>query len=81
MFLGLDGLGRRPLRLKSFHQDRSLGLGPLGRLAFSAFLLLAALLLPYAIVGAHDVRSATPWVTSSSLPSFSSCLRIAFIGN
>lgn len=58
LFLGLDNLGRRPLRLKPFHQDSSLGLGPLGRLAFSAYLLLAAGVAPFAIVGTRDVRSA-----------------------
>ena len=58
LFLELDKLGRRPLQLKPFHQDRSLGLDPLGKAAFSSFLLLAAVLLPYTIVAVRDVRSA-----------------------
>src|SRR5260370_3787616 len=46
LFVGLDRLGRRHLRLASFQEDVSLGIGPLGRVAFFAFLLLAAGFLP-----------------------------------
>jgi hypothetical protein len=57
IFLGLDRLGRQPLHLRSFHQDRSLGLAPLGQLALSAFTVLIAALVPITIATARDRQS------------------------
>ncbi len=41
--MGLHRLGARPLRLTPFEQDRSLGLRPLGSLAFGFYVLYAAI--------------------------------------
>ena len=57
LFLGLDRLGRQHLRLRAFHQDRSLGLAPLGQLASSAFTLFVVALVPFALATAHDRQS------------------------
>jgi len=57
LFWGLDRLGRYPLRLTSFHQDRSLGLAPLGRLANAAFLLILAAILPFGLFAGRDLPS------------------------
>lgn len=53
ILLELDRLGRRPLHLLPFEEDRSLGLRPLGSLAFAAFLLFTAALVP--LVAARTV--------------------------
>ena len=57
VFLGLDRLGRQPLHLRPFHQDRSLGLAPLGQLAVSTFTLFVAGLVPVALATARDKQS------------------------
>lgn len=54
LFWGLDRLGRCPLRLTSFHQDRSLGLASVGKLANAAFLLLLAAIVPFAFFVGRD---------------------------
>jgi hypothetical protein len=55
ILLELDRLGRRPLHLLPFEEDRSLGLRPLGSLAFAAFLLFTAALVPLAAARTDDV--------------------------
>jgi hypothetical protein len=47
--IGLDRLGRRRLALDAFAGDRSLGLWPLGHLAFTGFWIFAAVLAPLLI--------------------------------
>jgi hypothetical protein len=46
LLIGLDRLGRSRLALQPFPQDRSLGLGPVGSLAFSGFAFLVAAAVP-----------------------------------
>jgi hypothetical protein len=46
LLVGLDRLGRARLGLQPFPQDRSLGLGPVGSLAFSGFALLVGAAVP-----------------------------------
>ena len=46
LLVGLDRLGRSRLALQPFPQDRSLGLGAVGSLAFSGFVLLVAAAVP-----------------------------------
>lgn len=43
ILVGVDRLGRRPLHLRSYEEDRSLGLRQFGRLAFLAFLPIATI--------------------------------------
>jgi hypothetical protein len=50
LLLGLDRLGRRTLSLTAFPQDLSLGLGEVGRLAFTAFWIYAAGFAPILLV-------------------------------
>jgi hypothetical protein len=59
LFLGLNHLGRQPLQLKPFHQERGLGLAPLGGLAFAALLLIVGALMPFLLVTVKDPRSTT----------------------
>ena len=54
LFWGLDRLGRIPLRLTSFHQDRSLGLASVGKVANSAFVLLLTAIVPFAFFAGRD---------------------------
>jgi hypothetical protein len=49
LLLGLDRLGRARLTLDLFPQDRSLGLGPVGGLAFSGFVIVWAIVIPILI--------------------------------
>jgi hypothetical protein len=46
LLIGLDRLGRARLALEPFPQDRSLGLGAIGSLAFRGFVLLVAAAVP-----------------------------------
>jgi hypothetical protein len=46
LLIGLDQLGRARLALEPFPQDRSLGLGVVGSLAFSGFAILVAAAVP-----------------------------------
>lgn len=58
LFVGLNRLSRSQLALRPFQVDRSLGLAPLGALAFNAFLFLApAAALLTVFGGTPDVRS------------------------
>jgi hypothetical protein len=50
LLLGLYRLGRRTLSLAAFPQDLSLGLGEVGRLAFTAFWIYAAGFAPVLVV-------------------------------
>lgn len=52
--LGLHGLGLRHLSLKPYPGDRSLGLQPVGRLAFTAFWTFVALLAPVLLSSVQD---------------------------
>lgn len=49
LLLGLDRLGRARLTLDLFPQDRSLGLGPVGALAFTGFVIVWAVVVPILI--------------------------------
>ena len=50
LLLGLNRLGRRTLSLTAFPQDLSLGLGEVGRLAFTAFWIYGAGFAPVLVV-------------------------------
>lgn len=50
LLLGLNRLGRRPLSLTAFPEDLSLGLGEVGRLAFTAFWVYAAGFAPVLVI-------------------------------
>jgi cbb3-type cytochrome oxidase subunit 3 len=50
LLLGLNRLGRRTLSLTAFPQDLSLGLGEVGRLAFTAFWIYTAGFAPVLVV-------------------------------
>jgi hypothetical protein len=50
LLLGLDRLGRRTLSLTAFPEDLSLGLGEVGRLAFTAFWIYAAGFVPVLLI-------------------------------
>ncbi len=50
VLLGLNRLGRRALSLRAFPEDLSLGLGEVGRLAFTAFSVYAAGFAPVLVV-------------------------------
>lgn len=54
LLLGLDRLGRRRMNLGPFPEDCSLGLGPVGALAFSAFLTFCAGTVPFLLVSLRD---------------------------
>ena len=56
VLFGLDRLGRRPLQLEPFETDPHLGLKNLGSLAFEAFLLAGAMVVPMFIASAGDAR-------------------------
>jgi hypothetical protein len=57
LLLGLDRLGRERLLLEGFPQDTSLGLAPVGALAFTGFGLLLAGALPVPVSNADDLVS------------------------
>jgi hypothetical protein len=50
---GLNRLGGHPLMLEPFPEDRSLGLRPVGALAFSAFWVFVAGIVPLLLVSIH----------------------------
>jgi len=50
-------VGTRRLALRPFHVDPGLGLMPLGRLAFTGFIILIAMLGPVVFASAGDVRA------------------------
>ncbi|HEV8354562.1 MAG TPA: hypothetical protein VGR24_10280 [bacterium] len=58
LFAGLERIGRTDVKLTPHYEDRSLGLRPLGSLAFSAFLLFAAAMGPVVIYATHTPTDA-----------------------
>jgi hypothetical protein len=57
LLLGLDRLGRRTLSLTAFPEDLSLGLGEVGRLAFTAFWIYTAGFAPVLVINlAYPLR-------------------------
>jgi hypothetical protein len=56
LFVGLHRLGRMSLHLLPFEEDRSLGLRPLGSVAFTSFLALTAAVLPLVVTQWRDPR-------------------------
>jgi hypothetical protein len=54
VLVGLDRLGRQPMELGVFPEDTSLGLRPVGALAFTAFLVFCAETLPFLLVNLRD---------------------------
>lgn len=59
LLLGLARLGRARLALDPFPQDRTLGLGPVGSIAFTGFGLLFAIAVPIVIVNLDDPLTTT----------------------
>jgi ABC-type multidrug transport system fused ATPase/permease subunit len=57
--LGLARLGRARLALDPFPQDRTLGLGPVGSIAFTGFALLFAIAVPIVIADLDDSLTTT----------------------
>lgn len=58
LLVGLHRLGRRSLRLIPFEEDRSLGLRPLGSVAFTSFAVVTAAVLPLLATQWRDLRGA-----------------------
>lgn len=58
LLVGLIRLGRTSLRLIPFEEDRSLGLRPLGSIAFTCFVVLTAAMLPLIATQWRDLRGA-----------------------
>jgi hypothetical protein len=53
--VGLNRLGRKPLALHAYHGDRSLGLRPVGRLAFTGFWMLIGSVAPLVLTASSDL--------------------------
>jgi hypothetical protein len=53
--VGLDRLGRGRLTLKDYNGDRTLGLKPVGRLAFTGFWMLIGSVGPLVLTGSEDL--------------------------
>jgi hypothetical protein len=56
--LGLRSLGRGHLTLQTYQGDRSLGLRPVGQLAFTGFWLLLGVVAPLVVTNASDIPGA-----------------------
>jgi hypothetical protein len=56
--IGLGRLGRGKLTLQAYQGDRSLGLLPVGRLAFTAFWMLLGVVGPLVLTNASDIPGA-----------------------
>jgi len=56
--VGLGRLGRGQLTLQAYRGDRSLGLLPVGRLAFTAFWMLLGVVGPLVLTNASDIPGA-----------------------
>lgn len=65
VLVGVDRLGRMPLRLVSFDEDRSLGLRPFGRLAFVSLLPLLSMSLIWTVANVDNLRDFLISVTIS----------------
>jgi hypothetical protein len=61
--LGLNRLGRGHLTLQAYHGDRSLGLLPVGRLAFTGFWMLFGTVAPIVLTGHSDLPTAVVGIT------------------
>jgi hypothetical protein len=59
LMLGLHRLGKQHLELESYAGDKSMGLRPVGSLAFSGFGMFAAILGPIVLVSMTDVLGLT----------------------
>jgi hypothetical protein len=59
LMLGLNRLGKQHLTLESYAGDKSMGLRPVGSLAFSGFRMFAAILGPIVLVSMTDVLGLT----------------------
>ncbi len=57
--LGLDRLGRGHLTLKPYQGDRTLGLQPVGSLAFTGFWMLFGAVTPLVLTGFSDLPTVT----------------------
>ncbi len=63
VLVGLDRLGRRPLALDSFPEDRSLGLSGIGALAFAGFVILFAAAIPIFVTSSANMTTVGASVT------------------
>jgi hypothetical protein len=59
LLVGIDRLGRVPLALDVFPQDRSLGLSSVGSLAFTGFVILFAAAIPILVTSSYNVLTVT----------------------
>lgn len=57
LLVGIDRLGRVPLALDLFPQDRSLGLSSVGSLAFTGFVILFAAAIPILVTSSYNVST------------------------
>jgi hypothetical protein len=74
--IGLDQLGRARLALAPFPQDRSLGLGAVGSLAFSGFALLVLAAVPTLLASTRNGSTffITALILAVNLPIFFSSM-------
>lgn len=63
LLIGLDRLGRAELRLETFPEDRTLGLGPVGSVAMAGFWLLIASAAPLLVVAGSDLTTVVIAIT------------------
>jgi hypothetical protein len=54
LLVGLDRVGREPMKLGSFPEDLSLGLGPVGTTVFDAFLIFCVITVPFLLGSLMD---------------------------
>jgi hypothetical protein len=57
LLVGIDRLGRVPLALDTFPEDRSLGLSSVGSLAFTGFVILFAAAIPILVTSSYNVTT------------------------
>jgi hypothetical protein len=57
LLVGIDRLGRVPLALDAFPEDRSLGLSSVGSLAFTGFVILFAAAIPILVTSSYNVST------------------------
>jgi hypothetical protein len=61
--IGLNRLGRGQLTLQPYSGDRSLGLRPVGKLAFTGFLMLFGVVGPVVVTAISDIPAAVVGIT------------------
>ena len=61
--IGLNRLGRGQLTLQPYSGDRSLGLRPVGKLAFTGFWMLFGVVGPVVVTGFSDIPAAVVGIT------------------